>query len=338
MNFSTVPLWRSTGARIAAYQRVIRPRSDSGSSGSPSSVDPVRSQNSTVTVFRTAGPGCRAGGGSRSGRWAGACGWRGRRSQVEHGILREDLLVQFPQRGAGLDAEPVDEGRAGSLIRLERLRLPAGAVERQHQLCAEMLAERMRAHERLQLADQLRVASIREIALDPLLDAREAKLLQTGDLGLGEALVGEVRQRLPPPLLERLLRLPAVPQELETAEVELLRLDPQQIPARLRLQAVPAEHLAELGDVDLERLSRRLGRLLVPEGLDQPLVRDHAVRVQGEHGEGGTLFGAAEVERAPVVEHFERAEDAEIHRVCLAATLAPASGDLKALNPAVTGA
>ena len=60
--------------------------------------------------------------------------------------------------------------------------------------------------------------------------------------------------------------------------------------------------------------------------------------MQGEHGEGGTLFGAAEVERAPVVEHFERAEDAEIHRGYLAATLAPAFGDLKALNPAVTGA
>ena len=59
----------------------------------------------------------------------------------------------------------------------------------------------MLAHERLQLADQFRVPSVREVELDPLLEACEAKLLQTGDLGLGEALVGEVRQRISAPQL-----------------------------------------------------------------------------------------------------------------------------------------
>ncbi len=187
----------------------------------------------------------------------------------------------------------------------------------------------MLAHERLQLADQLRVPSVREVELDPLLEACEAKLLQTGDLGLGEALVGEVRQRISAPQLERLPRLSAVAQELETGEIELVRLEPQQVSARFRLQTLPSEHLPQLRDVDLQRLSRRLRRLLVPEGLDQPLLRDHAVRVHGKHGERGTLLGAAEVERPPVVEHFERAEDAEIHRLCLAVTLAPAFGALK---------
>ena len=128
---------------------------------------------------------------------------------------------------------------------------------------------------------------------------------------------------------ERLRRLSAVAQELEAGEIELVRLEPQQVSARFRLQTLPSEHLAQLRDVDLQRLSRRLRRLLVPEGLDQPLVRDHAVRVHCEHGERGTLLGAAEVERPPVVEHFERAEDAEIHRLCLAVTLAPAFRALK---------
>ena len=79
-----------------------------------------------------------------------------------------------------------------------------GAVQGEHQLGAEVLAERMLADERVELADQLRVASVGEVELDPLLDTREAKLLQAGDLGLGEALVGEVRERFSAPQRERL--------------------------------------------------------------------------------------------------------------------------------------
>ena len=297
----------------------------------------MRSQNSTVTVFRAS---------ARRRRFR-ACGRDLRlgarrllqRGQAELRILREDLLVQPPERGAGLDAEPVDEGRACRLVRLERLGLPARPVQGEHQLGTEVLAERVQADERLELADQLRVASVREIELDPLLDARQAKLLQTGDLGLGEALVGEVRQRFPPPLLERLLRFPAVPQDLKTAEIELLFGSIRSRYPRGFVSGAPGRApCAAARRTPGAPFSGGVRRLLVPEGLDQPLVRNHAVRMQGEHGEGGTLFGAAEVERAPVVEHFERAEDAEIHRVCLAATLAPPFGDLKALNPAVTGA
>ena len=52
MNFSTVP----RGARAPAHRvkyRAMTLRSDSGSSCSPSSVEPVTSQNTIVTVFRT---------------------------------------------------------------------------------------------------------------------------------------------------------------------------------------------------------------------------------------------------------------------------------------------
>ena len=51
-NFSTVPPARSTGVRMASNQRVITARRASGSSRSPSSVEPATSQKSTVTVFR----------------------------------------------------------------------------------------------------------------------------------------------------------------------------------------------------------------------------------------------------------------------------------------------
>ena len=53
MNFSTVPPWRSSTARISSKYRVMTRRSDSGSSFSPRDVDPVTSVNTTVTVLRT---------------------------------------------------------------------------------------------------------------------------------------------------------------------------------------------------------------------------------------------------------------------------------------------
>ena len=53
MNFSTVPPCRSTISRISSKYRPIVRRIASGSSRSPSAVDPVTSQKTTVTVLRT---------------------------------------------------------------------------------------------------------------------------------------------------------------------------------------------------------------------------------------------------------------------------------------------
>ena len=52
MNFSTVPAMRSTIPRIPRNTGHSA-RNASGSVDSPSAVEPTRSQNSTVTVFRT---------------------------------------------------------------------------------------------------------------------------------------------------------------------------------------------------------------------------------------------------------------------------------------------
>jgi hypothetical protein len=46
--------------------------------------------------------------------------------------------------------------------------LPARAIEREHQLRAKTLAQRMLANESLELGDELRMAAEREVGLDPL--------------------------------------------------------------------------------------------------------------------------------------------------------------------------
>src|SRR5207237_10322806 len=59
----------------------------------------------------------------------------------ERGVVREDRLLELPERLAGLDPQLVDERAARSLVDGERLGLPARAVQRQHELGAQTLAE-----------------------------------------------------------------------------------------------------------------------------------------------------------------------------------------------------
>ena len=56
MNFSTVPPCPSTIAFIRSKYRESIVRNASGSTDSPSAVEPVTSQNSTVTVLRCTRP------------------------------------------------------------------------------------------------------------------------------------------------------------------------------------------------------------------------------------------------------------------------------------------
>jgi hypothetical protein len=64
MNFSTVPPWASTIPFIRSKYRASRARSASGSFDSPSAVEPVTSQNSTVTVFRCSREGAVVANGA----------------------------------------------------------------------------------------------------------------------------------------------------------------------------------------------------------------------------------------------------------------------------------
>ena len=60
----------------------------------------------------------------------------------------------------------------------ERVRLAPGAIEREHQLAAKALAQRLRGDQRLELADEVGVAPERELGLDPLLEGAPAELLE----------------------------------------------------------------------------------------------------------------------------------------------------------------
>src|SRR5581483_3199149 len=84
--------------------------------------------------------------------------------------------------------------------------LPSGAIERDHQLSAQPLLQRMLRDELLQFGHELGMLPELEIGLDPALDRQRAKLFQASDRGLGERLVDEVGERRPAPERKRLTK------------------------------------------------------------------------------------------------------------------------------------
>src|SRR5262249_51539287 len=152
------------------------------------------------------------------------------------------------------------------LVGGERIRLPTGPVEREHQLAEQPLAERMRGDRPLELGDELAVASEVELGVDARLDGEQPPLLQPPRLGRDKRLVLEIRERASAPKAERVAengarprriargggRAPLLEQLLEAVEVELVRPDPQPVAGRATLDPIRAEQRPEPRDVAVE--------------------------------------------------------------------------------------
>src|ERR671923_957123 len=154
----------------------------------------------------------------------------------------------------------------------------------------------MRPDECLELADEVGMAPSGEIAIDALFDPREPQRFQTRDVGLREALIGEVGERDTAPEREGIVEASFLLQALRALEIELVGFDAQEVAGRARHEPLLAEQLAELRHVYLQRLERGLGRLVFPERLDQAISRDDAVRVQEQHRQQRTLLLPTQLE------------------------------------------
>ena len=263
------------------------------------------------------------GAGSRLTEGPGAAGAR------RPGVVGEDRLLQLPERGRGLEAELLVECLPRCAIGLERLGLAAAAVQRQHELATQPLAQRMLPHERLELADQLRVPSAAQVGLDAVLEQCEPQLLEPADLRLRERLEDEIGERRSAPERQRLPQLLGGPprvfggqslaalvgQALASVEVELARLHVEQVAIRLGHQPGGAlsKSLAQPRHLDLEALPWRGGRVLAPELVDQLVGRDGLVGMDQQDREQRTLPAVDDRDRPPGLFDLERAEDPEIH-------------------------
>ena len=236
--------------------------------------------------------------------------------------MAQDRLLEALQRLTRLQAELLHQLRSRQPVGLERLRLAIGPVEREHQLAAQPLPQRVLADEPLELAHQVGVAAVLEVGFDPLLESRQAQLLEPRDLGLREALVGQVGECRPAPEGERLMELlgalaraaPGLMDEpLEAGQVGLLRPDVKHVSGRPGGEPVVAQLLAQSRDMHLEALGRRGRRLVAPQLVDQAVGGEHLIGVQQEEGQERARLDSAERERPALLNHFERAKEAEVH-------------------------
>jgi hypothetical protein len=226
-----------------------------------------------------------------------------------------------------LDPETVHERFARRLIGGESLCLPARPVERQHQLRAEALAQRVLGDERLDLADQRGSAAECEIGLDPALEHRQPQLLEATDRGLGEGLVFEVGESPASPERERVAeqarrklglgRLGLRNEPFEPLQVELSGPQAQHVAgcSGLELLRCRAERLPELRHPHLQRRHAGVGGLAAPEFVDQAVAGDDLADVEQKDRQHGALLAACEGELAIAVSDLKWAEDAEFHAV-----------------------
>ena len=155
--------------------------------------------SATTTLTSAAAPpapaaaAAAAGGGARAPARASSSG-----------DLLEHQPLEPPQLLARLEPELVGEEGARVAVGGERVGLAPAAVEREHQLAAQALAQRVRGDELLQLGDELGVAAEREVGLDAPLEHGEPLLAQPLRLVARQALELEPLQRLAAPQRERL--------------------------------------------------------------------------------------------------------------------------------------
>ena len=162
---------------------------------------------------------------------------RRRGSELERGVVPEDGPLERLQRRGRIEPEGLDQQPPRRTVDLQGFGLSSGAVEREHQLAAGPLAQRMRCDECLELGHDAVVAPEHKLRLEAVLQRRQAQLLQPLNSGSRERLVRQVGEGRSPPDAERLAeqrdRRSIVAaasrarclrgQALEAGEVELLR-------------------------------------------------------------------------------------------------------------------
>ena len=253
--------------------------------------------------------------------------------RIEAGILLEDPPLELLQRGRRLEAEGLHERGASLAEPRQRIRLPPGAIEGDHQVPSQAFVKGVVEHELLDLAHELRAAAQLELGSEAPLRDREAQVGQALDHRPGEGLEREVGERRPAPLRERLpvardgrpgvargQRRPGVVREaLDREEVERVRCHADPVAGRAGLDDRPGragraprlQEQPQLGDLAVHLRDRAdRGRPAV-QLLGEAVDRHDPVRIQEQDRQDRSLPGAAETDRPLGRAHLERAQDAE---------------------------
>ena len=182
------------------------------------------------------------------------------RRPVKSRILKQHRLLELLQREPRIAPELLPQTCARVGHHRERISLSPTPMQGEHEQTSQPLAQRVLAHQPLELGDQLGVAANREIGVEAQLERDQPQLFQPGDRVRRKRLVAEVRQRLSPPERERLpqgiagfSRVPLLEQPpslreepLEPLEIKRTGLQLQYVSGRLGHEHAVPESLAEL--------------------------------------------------------------------------------------------
>ena len=243
-------------------------------------------------------------------------------------------LLQLPEPRPRLEPQLVVQHPPPRAVGLQRVRLPAAAVEREHQLGPQPFAHRVPQHLQLQLGHQRAVPAQREVGVDAVLDGAQPQLVQPGGLGPGERRVRHVGERRALPQLQRaaqhrggLLGIVAVErgppllgQPDELLRVDAAGLDRQLVAARRRDQdrsrrparAVRFERAPEVGDEDLHRGRCPGRRVLRPQVVHDLVQRHHPAGPHQERRQRRPLLAAAQLHPLAVAPRLDLAEQPEL--------------------------
>ena len=301
------------GAR-RARRRPARPRSHRRRDARRA----ARGPGGVASGSATDSSGIRAGRPRTARRAACAPSSRGRgageREQLERGILRQDAALELVQRRvtARCRTPPTSASRVLP-VDLERLGLAPRPVEREHQLAAETLAQRVVPDERLELAEHGDVPA--ELRAPRRSAARARRAAAPRAARSPSARTTRRRDRR----AERRARARALGRAASAAlcaspassawaascvarskrsRSSRSRLDVQDVAGRARLDRLGAEGLAQLRDLPLHLRHGGHRRRAGVEVVGEPLDRDDAVRAQEQDRERRPLLRPAEADRA----------------------------------------
>jgi hypothetical protein len=196
--------------------------------------------------------------------------------------------------------------------------------------------ERVLRHQAPQVDRQLGVLAQPQPRVHQRPQRLQALLVEGGDLGVQGPVQLQVAERPPAPQRQGLRQLlgragkiappvrrgPGIHEPPPAQQVEPLRLDLEQVSARLRQQPRPrggaggarAQQPAHRAGIRAQVGDCRRRRFRLPDGVDEGLVSNGRVGVQQQHGQQHPLLAGADVDGLTVVgPDFERSKDQKLH-------------------------
>ena len=256
--------------------------------------------------------------------------WRLGRLERETGSLQQEV-VEIADLGGGIDPKLFAQPHLKRAGGLECLGLAATAVQGENELSMKRLVVRVLLDQLRELGDELVMSAELQADVEPGLERLQLLALQIPSVlahlrrrfrEVGEGNAPPQPHRVGEDLVGRLgvavTKLAALGDGgKEAFSVELVRQQPEHVPASVALDARTAwwvaEERAQTRDVHVHEVVRTGRRLVIPELVDEPIVRDGHVGRGQEHPQECALGGSSQLERAVRGCRAEGPENVEFH-------------------------